>query len=251
MFESLLSWTCYIHLIMIGNNKLCVGSKKQIGTIFSTWWIEIQSPSPYWDLVSLFFNSPNFESMKEITCVVCGPNFFGHSQATWPNFPQYKQKWFVCCCYFFCSMRGLNIVSSICMGSSFVVDRTSWGGMGVVKFLCTSDGSQRFFCWHSKKQLSQRTTFAIVWLKVVGSNMVKNKCFMSMYSLNWNWLVNATLSHEMSHVNCLNLKAYTNACRDPWWKDHNLLIDVHFLFEFPKVTMNFLRNASKLFKSDD
>ncbi len=38
-------------------------------------------------------------------------------------------------------MRGLNLVPSICMGSSFIVDKIGWGGMEVMKFLCTSNGS--------------------------------------------------------------------------------------------------------------
>jgi hypothetical protein len=55
----------------------------------------------------------------------------------------------------------------------------------------------------------------------------------------------------MSHANCLNSDAYTDASHDPWRKDHNLLVDVHFLSKSPKFAMNFLRNVSKLFTSDD
>ncbi len=36
MFESLLLWTCYIHLIMTGNKKLGAKYDKQVGTILST-----------------------------------------------------------------------------------------------------------------------------------------------------------------------------------------------------------------------
>jgi hypothetical protein len=158
---------------MIGNKKLGARFKKQVGTIHSTWWIEVSSPSPYWDWTSLLFDSPNFELVKEITCVVSGPRFFGHPQATWLGFPQYKQRWFVRHCYFFYSIKGLNFVSSICMGLSFVVDRTNWGGMGVMNFFYTSDDSEHFSLWHSKRQLSQWITCVIVWLKVVGFDMVK------------------------------------------------------------------------------
>ncbi len=49
----------------------------------------------------------------------CGPCFFGHSRITSSCFPQYKQRLFVCWHCFSCSMRGLNLVLSICMGSSF------------------------------------------------------------------------------------------------------------------------------------
>jgi hypothetical protein len=38
-------------------------------------------------------------------------------------------------------MKGLNFVSSICMGSSNVVDRIGWGGMKAMKFLCNGNGS--------------------------------------------------------------------------------------------------------------
>jgi len=42
-------------------------------------------------------------------------------------------------------VRGLNIVLSICMGLSFAIDKTSWGGMGGVKFFCIHNKSQCFF----------------------------------------------------------------------------------------------------------
>jgi hypothetical protein len=63
--------------------------------------------------------------------------------------------------------------------------------------------------------------------------------------------MNVASSHEISHANCLNLDAYKDGGHDPWQKDHNLLVDVCSLSEYPKVVGNFLKNASKLFKSDD
>jgi hypothetical protein len=59
--------------------------------------------------------------------------------------------------------------------------------------------------------------------------------------------MSVTSSHEMSHVNFLNLNAYTYARREPWRKDRNLLVDVRSLSKSPKVIVNFLKNASKLF----
>jgi hypothetical protein len=58
-------------------------------------------------------------------------------------------------------------------------------------------------------------------------------------------------SHEMSHVNYLISYGYTNASCDPWWRDHNLLVDVPFISKSPKVVVSYSRNVSKLFKSDD
>jgi hypothetical protein len=63
--------------------------------------------------------------------------------------------------------------------------------------------------------------------------------------------MNATSSHEMSHVNFLNSNAYTYASREPWQKDCNLLVDVRSLSKSPKIIVNFLKNASKLFKNDE
>jgi hypothetical protein len=45
--------------------------------------------------------------------------FFGHSQATRPGFPQYKQKLFVRWSYLSYFMKGFNLDLSICMGLSF------------------------------------------------------------------------------------------------------------------------------------
>jgi hypothetical protein len=52
----------------------------------------------------------------------------------------------------------------------------------------------------------------------------------------------------MSHVSCLNSKMYIEVGCDHWQKVHNLLVDVCSLFESPKKTPNYSRNASKLFK---
>jgi hypothetical protein len=86
---------------------------------------------------------------------------------------------------------------------------------------------------------------------VVGFGMVINKSFMLLSNPNWNRLMNVTLSHEMSHANYLNSNAYTYASRDPWQKDCNLLVYVRSLSKSPKVIVNFLKNASKLFQNDD
>jgi hypothetical protein len=86
---------------------------------------------------------------------------------------------------------------------------------------------------------------------VVGFGMVKNKSFTSLCSPNWNELMNVTSSHEMSHVDCLNVNVYIDAGRDPWRKDHNLLLNVRSLSKSPKFIVNFSRNVSNLFKSDD
>jgi hypothetical protein len=56
-----------------------------------------------------------------------------------------------------------------------------------------------------------------------------------------------TSSHEMSHVSCLNSKAYTKVGHDPWQKVRNLLFDVYSLSKSPKMTPNSLRNVLKSF----
>jgi len=41
-------------------------------------------------------------------------------------------------------MKGLNFISSICVGLSFVVDKINWDVMEIVNFFCIGDGSHRF-----------------------------------------------------------------------------------------------------------
>jgi hypothetical protein len=57
----------------------------------------------------------------------------------------------MCHHYFSYSVKGLNLISSICMGSSFVVDKIGWGGMGALKFFCIGDGFQHFSKRHAKR----------------------------------------------------------------------------------------------------
>ncbi len=52
-------------------------------------------------------------------------------------------------------------------------------------------------------------------------------------------------------IQLFNFDAYTIVECDPWQKDHILMLDVHSLSEFPKVTLNFLRNASKSLNKGD
>ncbi len=153
----------------------------------------------------------------------CGPCFFGHSQTTWLGSPQYKQRLFVCqhCFTFF--VRGLNIVLSICMGSSFGKVVEGWVGIVGGKFLCVVDvGSWRLSCSCSKSLLSRQTTCAMAWFNVEGFGKVSSKSFTSTCNPNWNWFMNVASPHEISQANCLNFDAYTIAKHDPWQKDHIL-----------------------------
>jgi hypothetical protein len=58
-------------------------------------------------------------------------------------------------------------------------------------------------------------------------------------------------SHEMLDTNCLNLDAHTIVECDIWSNECNLLVDMWYLFESLKMTLNFSPHASKLFKSGD
>jgi hypothetical protein len=73
---------------------------------------------------------------------------------------------------FFLLHEGLNLVLSICMGSSFSKVIEGWVGIIGGKFLCVISGekllcvvdvgSWRLFCQHSKNLLSHRTFCAMV-----------------------------------------------------------------------------------------
>jgi hypothetical protein len=61
----------------------------------------------------------------------------------------------------------------------------------------------------------------------------------------------ATSPHEILQTNYLNFDAYIVAKCDPWQRDHILMLDMHFLSEFPKVALNSSRNNSKLLSKGD
>ncbi len=51
----------------------------------------------------------------------------------------------------------------------------------------------------------------------------------------------------MSQTNTLNSNAYTMVGCDPWWRYHNLLVDVKSMAKTsPKVTLNSSRNYSRI-----
>jgi hypothetical protein len=112
-------------------------------------------------------------------------------------------------------------------------------------------GSWRFFCRCSKSLLSHQTTYAMAWFNVEGSGKVNVKSFTSTCNPNWNWLMSATSPHGILQANCLNFDAYTTIKHDIWWRDHILMLDVHSLSKFPKVALNFSRNASKSLHKGD
>jgi hypothetical protein len=57
--------------------------------------------------------------------------------------------------------------------------------------------------------------------------------------------MNVVSPHEILQANCLNSNPYIIVKCDPWQKDLILMLDVRFLFESPKVTLNSSKNASK------
>ncbi len=118
--------------------------------------------------------------------------------------------------YFSCFVNGLNHVLLICMGSSLGANTICLGcNMGGVNCLNVGDDSQCFSWQRSKSQWSQHIAYAIIWLKVMGLGMVNIRSITSPQNPNWNWFMNTTLSHEMSHVSCMNFKMYTKVGCDP------------------------------------
>jgi hypothetical protein len=132
---------------------------------------------------------------------------------------------FLFCEWFELCLVNLHGVVIGCRHNMFGLEH---GGMNCVN---VGDGSQCFSYQHSKSWLSQRTTCVIVWFKVLGLSMVNERSFTSPQSPNWNWFTSATLSHEMSHVNCRHLEAYIKVGCDFWWRVHNSLVVICSLFE--------------------
>jgi hypothetical protein len=123
-----------------------------------------------------YFISFYWELAIKVAHASCWPHFFEHSQSTWLGFSHYKQRLFVCWCWFTFSMGALNCVLLIFMGSSIDKVAKGWGGMIGTKLCCVMDvNSQHLFCWCLKSWLSHQTTCAMVKLKVEGFGMVNNK----------------------------------------------------------------------------
>ncbi len=59
-------------------------------------------------------------------------------------------------------------------------------------------------------------------------------------------LVPRNVTYQLSKLN-----AYDVIGCELWWRDHNLLMDVHSLFEFLKMAKKSSRNASKLLNNGD
>ncbi len=138
------------------------------------------------------FNSFGCGLVMKMAWAGCGSCFFGHLQQH--DLDLHYMNNFRCC--FFCSLKGLNLVSSICMGLFFGEITKGWVDItceklvcvnGGVKLLCVVDvGSWLFFCLHSKNLLSHWTICAMAQLNVKRSGMVSNKSFTSPHNPNWN-----------------------------------------------------------------
>lgn len=114
--------------------------------------------------------------------------------------------------------------------------------------LNVGDNSQRFSCQCSKSQLSQCIAYAIIWLKVMGLEMVNIRSFTFPRSPNWNWFMSTTLSPKMSHVSCLNSKMYTKASCDPCKEFTTCLLLYILCLNRQKKHQFFQKNASKSFR---
>jgi hypothetical protein len=63
--------------------------------------------------------------------------------------------------------------------------------------------------------------------------------------------MNVVPPHEISQINYLNSNAYIVIECDIWQKDCILILYVCFLSKFPKMALNFLKNALKLLNKGD
>jgi hypothetical protein len=57
--------------------------------------------------------------------------------------------------------------------------------------------------------------------------------------------------YEISQANCLNSNAYTTTECDPWQKECIMMLNMCSLFNYPKLTLNSLRNVSKSLSKGD
>lgn len=137
-----------------------------------------------------FFYFPNFELVREVVCVICGPPFFGHPQATLFGPPQYKQRLFIHCRYFSCSVRGLNLFLSICMGSYLLLIKLVGVAWGVWNFFVLAitrkafpTNVQKYGCRNNQfTQLFNSMLWDLTWLKVSPSC-----CYIAQIGIN-SWM---------------------------------------------------------------
>ncbi len=93
----------------------------------------------------MFFNSSSCGLVTQMVHAKCDPWFFEHSRATWLSSPQYKQILFIHQCCFSCSMKGLNLVLLIYMGSSFDEVAKGWIRIASKKIFYVAGGEIYFF----------------------------------------------------------------------------------------------------------
>jgi hypothetical protein len=55
--------------------------------------------------------------------------------------------------------------------------------------------------------------------------------------------MSAVSSHEMSQTNYLKPDAHITTKRDPWQRDHSLVVDMCSLSKSPNVALNSSKNA--------
>ncbi len=143
------------------------------------------------------------------------------------------------------SMNNLNCLLLICMG---LFTCHQWGWYGGHDFFYNGKIPNTSFNI-IQNLLSHWTIWVMVWLNVIGFDIVNNKSLTSLCNPNWNWLMSAISSHEISHVDYLNSNAYMTIRRGLWWSDHNLLIDVHSCLNFQKwhsILQQMLQNCSTM-----
>jgi hypothetical protein len=95
------------------------------------------------------------------------------------------------------------------MGLFFAINKTSWGGMGGMKFfalkmapnISLNNVQKNDFHNEQVARLFDSRLWDLSWLKIGPSH-----CCVAQIG---------TSSNEMSHANCLNLNAYTDASHDP------------------------------------
>jgi hypothetical protein len=110
MFDFSLSWTFHIWLWSIIGNKVL--GLKYVGTILSTWFIEVWSQSPYWNWMLSFPNFLKCEVVKEMACVVCCLFFFRQLLIMWLGSPQYNFFWCTSTLFFlFCEWVELSPIN--------------------------------------------------------------------------------------------------------------------------------------------
>jgi hypothetical protein len=102
---------------------------------------------------------------------------------------------------------------------------------------------ERRSCWRSNNWLSHRTACVIAFVN--GLDKFKSKSLTSSHKPHQNVLLRTLSSQSTSHASCWKSATWTEAGRDPCYKERNFVVAVQTLSVSPNVLLYSVRKSFK------